>query len=91
MIRVGSAVKREHLAHKIISPVSRIGPMQTYGTGYSRDSECTLRFRVRPETIDFPVDFDMAAVRGVPGGKAVASMKGFTYTINLTYHLIATT
>ena len=28
------------------------------------------------ETIDFPVDFDMAAVRGVerPGGEAMASM-----------------
>ena len=45
------------------------------------------------ETIDVPVDFDMAAVRGVvrPGGEAVASMKAVTYTINLTHHLIATT
>ena len=48
---------------------------------------------VGPETVDFPVDFDMAAVRGVvhPGGEAVASMKAVTYTINLTRHLIATT
>ena len=31
------------------------------------------------ETIDFPVDFDMAAVRGVmrPGGVAVAPIKSF--------------
>ena len=45
------------------------------------------------ETIDFPVDFEMAAVRGVmrPGGEAVASIKAVTYTINLTHHLIATT
>ena len=47
---------------------------------------------MRHERIDFPVDFDMAAVRGVmrPGGKAVALMKAVTYTINLTHHLIAT-
>ena len=39
-----------------------------------------------PKTIDFPVDFDMAAVRGVmcPGGEAVASMKAVTYTINVS-------
>ena len=45
------------------------------------------------ETIDFPVDLDMAAVRGVmrPGGEAVATMKAVTYTINSTHHLIATT
>ena len=45
------------------------------------------------ETIDFTVDFDMAAVRGVmrPAGEAVASMKAVTYTINLTHHSIATT
>ena len=45
------------------------------------------------ETIYFPVDFDMAAVRGVmrSGGEAMASMKAVTYTINLTHHLIGTT
>ena len=34
------------------------------------------------ETINFPVDFDMAAVRGVmrPGDEAVALMKAVTYT-----------
>ena len=44
------------------------------------------------ETIDFPVDFDMAAVRGVmrSGGEAMASMKAVTHTINLTHPLIAT-
>ena len=53
-----------------------------------------MYFQIQSETgtIDFPVDFDMAAVRGVmrPGGEAVASMKAVTYTINLTHHLIAT-
>ena len=45
------------------------------------------------ETINFPVDFDMAAVQGVmrPVGEAGASMKAVTYTINLAHHLIATT
>ena len=38
------------------------------------------------ETIDFPVDLDMAAVRGVmrPRGEAVATMKAVTYTITIT-------
>ena len=51
-----------------------------------------FQIRSGTKTVDFPVDFDMAAVRGVmcPGGEAVASMKAVTYTINLTHHLIAT-
>ena len=70
-----------------------------YGNCESSGNTVFTRFGVyfqiqsETETVDFPVDFDMAAVRGVmrPGGEAMASMKAVTYTINLTHHLIAKT
>ena len=64
----------------------------TYNTVFTRRFGVYFQIQSETGTIDFPVEFDMAAVQGGmhPSGEAVASMKAVTYTINLTHHLIAT-